>query len=388
MSEPAFSKSEMMIVAAARALEGQRVCFVGVGLPNIACNLARHIVAPGMELIYESGVYGARPERLPLSIGDPTLVSGATSVVSMADLFGLYLQRGLVEIALLGGAQVDRYGNLNSTVIGAYNISKAADLQLVRNLASTDPARLHRPIPLQDVLHGIVPYRTNRRALQLDTSEDYEMVLLRLCAGEGSLVRTEPEAARARFAQEVQSPNPDLHVLYSFENVQVTFRAEQLKWALELFGIDGMAVHRAHVLLLLVAVHHGHGDLAGARTLLERAREEIDQLADPGVLVSLLEQSRRMLGSAPRRRIEGATPLTDRELTVLRLLPTRLSTTEIGHELHVSVNTVRSQVQAVYRKLEVTSRAEAVARARHLRLLPGSTPTDRQSSHPDEPQAR
>jgi glutaconate CoA-transferase subunit B len=73
-----------------------------------------------LELIYESGVYGARPERLPLSIGDPTLVSGATSVVSMADLFGLYLQRGLVEIALLGGAQIDRYGNLNSTVIGDY----------------------------------------------------------------------------------------------------------------------------------------------------------------------------------------------------------------------------------------------------------------------------
>jgi glutaconate CoA-transferase subunit B len=89
-------------------------------LPNIACNLARFTVAPDLELIYESGVYGARPERLPLSIGDPTLVSGATSVVSMADLFGLYLQRGLVEIALLGGAQIDRYGNLNSTVIGDY----------------------------------------------------------------------------------------------------------------------------------------------------------------------------------------------------------------------------------------------------------------------------
>jgi glutaconate CoA-transferase subunit B len=73
-----------------------------------------------MEMIYESGVYGARPERLPLSIGDPTLVSGALSVVSMADLFGLYLQRGLVEIALLGGAQIDKYGNLNSSVIGDY----------------------------------------------------------------------------------------------------------------------------------------------------------------------------------------------------------------------------------------------------------------------------
>ncbi|TMA96025.1 MAG: CoA-transferase subunit beta [Deltaproteobacteria bacterium] len=120
MSELVYTASEMMIVVAARVLKGARTVFVGVGLPNIACNLARHTVAPNMELIYESGVYGARPERLPLSIGDPTLVSGAVSVVSMADLFGLYLQRGLVEIALLGGAQVDRYGNLNSTVIGEY----------------------------------------------------------------------------------------------------------------------------------------------------------------------------------------------------------------------------------------------------------------------------
>jgi glutaconate CoA-transferase subunit B len=120
MSGPHYTDSEMMIVVAARVLKGARTVFVGVGLPNIACNLARHTVAPNMELIYESGVYGARPERLPLSIGDPTLVSGALSVVSMADLFGLYLQRGLVEIALLGGAQVDRYGNLNSTVIGDY----------------------------------------------------------------------------------------------------------------------------------------------------------------------------------------------------------------------------------------------------------------------------
>jgi len=124
MSKPDYTASEMMIVVAARVLKGARTVFVGVGLPNIACNLARRTVAPNMELIYESGVYGARPERLPLSIGDPTLVSGATSVVSMADLFGLYLQRGLVEVALLGGAQVDRYGNLNSTVIGDYTKPK------------------------------------------------------------------------------------------------------------------------------------------------------------------------------------------------------------------------------------------------------------------------
>jgi glutaconate CoA-transferase subunit B len=124
MSEVTYTDSEMMVAVAARVLKGARTVFVGVGLPNIACNLARYTVAPDLELIYESGVYGARPERLPLSIGDPTLVSGAVSVVSMADLFGLYLQRGLVEVALLGGAQIDRYGNLNTTVIGDYKKPK------------------------------------------------------------------------------------------------------------------------------------------------------------------------------------------------------------------------------------------------------------------------
>src|SRR5437667_6020038 len=97
----AYTPTEMMIVAAARALAGVRTVFVGVGLPNIACNLARLTVAPDLELIYESGVYGARPARQPLSIGDPSLVSGAVSVISMADLFGFYLQGRLVEVALL-----------------------------------------------------------------------------------------------------------------------------------------------------------------------------------------------------------------------------------------------------------------------------------------------
>lgn len=119
-----YTPSELMIVTAARALKGSRVVFVGVGLPNIACNLARRSHSPQMELVYESGVFGARPARLPLSIGDPTLVSGATSVTSMLDLFTLYLQGGLVDVALLGGAQIDRYGNLNTTVIGDYQQPK------------------------------------------------------------------------------------------------------------------------------------------------------------------------------------------------------------------------------------------------------------------------
>jgi glutaconate CoA-transferase, subunit B len=116
-----YTPDEMMIVSAARALVGARTVFVGVGLPNVACNLAQRTIAPKLQLIYESGVYGARPARIPLSIGDPTLVSGALSVISMADLFGLYLQGMRIDAALLGGAQVDRWGNLNTTVIGDYD---------------------------------------------------------------------------------------------------------------------------------------------------------------------------------------------------------------------------------------------------------------------------
>ena len=116
----AFSKAEMMIVAAARALEGQRVCFVGVGLPNIAVNLAQRTVAPELEMVYEAGVFGARPARLPLSIGDPTIVTGSTAVVSMLELFGYYLQGGLIDVGFLGAAQIDRFGNINTTVIGDY----------------------------------------------------------------------------------------------------------------------------------------------------------------------------------------------------------------------------------------------------------------------------
>ena len=118
MSE--FSASEMMIVAAARELAGTRVCFVGVGLPNIAVNLAKRTVAPDLELVYEAGVFGARPARLPLSIGDPTIVTGATAVTSMFELFGFYLQGGLIDVGFLGAAQIDRHGDINTTVIGPY----------------------------------------------------------------------------------------------------------------------------------------------------------------------------------------------------------------------------------------------------------------------------
>jgi glutaconate CoA-transferase subunit B len=114
----------MLVVAGARALAGRRVCFVGIGLPNIAVALARHTVAPEIELIYESGVYGSRPARLPLSIGDPCLVTGATAVMSMVELFQYFLQGGLVDVGFLGAAQLDRHGNINTTVIGDYRRPK------------------------------------------------------------------------------------------------------------------------------------------------------------------------------------------------------------------------------------------------------------------------
>lgn len=115
-----YSSAEIMTVAAARLLRDGEVVFVGIGLPNLACNLARRTHAPNLTLIYEAGVIGAQPARLPLSIGDPTLVSGAASVCSMYEVFAFYLQRGKVDVGFLGGAQIDRFGNVNATVIGEY----------------------------------------------------------------------------------------------------------------------------------------------------------------------------------------------------------------------------------------------------------------------------
>ncbi len=118
MDNKNYSSAELMIVNAARLLANGEVVFVGVGQPNLACNLAKRTHAPDLVMIYEAGVIGAEPARLPLSIGDPTLVSGALSVVSMYDIFAYYLQRGNVDVGFLGGAQINRYGNINATIIG------------------------------------------------------------------------------------------------------------------------------------------------------------------------------------------------------------------------------------------------------------------------------
>jgi glutaconate CoA-transferase subunit B len=116
----AYSADEMMAVAAARRLSNGTVCFVGIGLPSTAANLARRTHAPSCVLVYESGTIGAKPTRLPLSIGDGELADTADSVVSVPEMFAYWLQGGRIDVGFLGAAQIDRHGNLNSTVIGSY----------------------------------------------------------------------------------------------------------------------------------------------------------------------------------------------------------------------------------------------------------------------------
>ncbi len=116
-----YSPAELMACVAARELRDGEVVFVGIGLPNLACNLARATHAPGLVLIYESGAVGAVPERLPVSIGDPSLVTGSLMVCGMADVFQSFLQNGRIEVGFLGGAQIDRWGNINTTVVGTYD---------------------------------------------------------------------------------------------------------------------------------------------------------------------------------------------------------------------------------------------------------------------------
>jgi glutaconate CoA-transferase subunit B len=119
-----YSSAEMMTVAAARALSNGDICFVGIGLPSAACNLARLTHAPRVSLIYESGTLETRPDILPLSIGDGELCETALTTVSIPEIFRYWLQGGRITAGFLGGAQVDRFGNLNSTVIGDYNRPK------------------------------------------------------------------------------------------------------------------------------------------------------------------------------------------------------------------------------------------------------------------------
>jgi glutaconate CoA-transferase subunit B len=120
MATDGYTTSELMVASAARMLADGEVVFVGIGLPNLACNLARRLHAPRLVLVYESGAVGAAPERLPISIGDPALVTDSLGVCSMYDVFFNYLQGGRIDVGFLQGSQIDRFGNINTTVIGDY----------------------------------------------------------------------------------------------------------------------------------------------------------------------------------------------------------------------------------------------------------------------------
>lgn len=120
ISAPAYTPNELMVSRAARELNDGEVVFVGIGLPNLACNLARRLHAPNLVLLYESGAVGAVPSRLPVSIGDPALVTDSLAIGSMVDVFYHYLQGGRIDVGFLQGAQIDRFGNLNTTVVGDY----------------------------------------------------------------------------------------------------------------------------------------------------------------------------------------------------------------------------------------------------------------------------
>ena len=119
-----YTTDEMMTVAAARALDDRSVCFVGIGLPSTAANLARRMHAPDAVLIYESGCLGSKPTRLPASIGDGVLADGADAVIGVPEIFSYWLQAGRIDVGFLGAAQIDRFANLNTTVIGPYDNPK------------------------------------------------------------------------------------------------------------------------------------------------------------------------------------------------------------------------------------------------------------------------
>src|SRR3954464_10393489 len=123
-SDAAYSPDEMMAIAAARLLRNDDVCFLGIGAPSLACNLARLTHAPDITLIYESGTIGARPDVLPLSIGDPELSETALTTVSVPEMFAYWLPGGPLSVGFLGGAQIDRFANINSSVIGPYDHPK------------------------------------------------------------------------------------------------------------------------------------------------------------------------------------------------------------------------------------------------------------------------
>jgi glutaconate CoA-transferase, subunit B len=255
-----YTSAEMMTIAAARALTSDDICFVGIGLPSEACNLARLTHAPGLTLIYESGTIQTKPAVLPLSIGDGELCETALTTVSVPEMFQYWLQGGRITVGFLGGAQVDRFGNLNSTVIGDYT---RPTVRLPGSGGATEiathcqriyivmPQSARSFVPALDFLtslgHG--PTGRERRALGLAT-EGPTLIVTDLCT-----LRPDPETCEfqvvtrhpgvtaervrehtgwpVRFASDVaETPPPAAHELEALRDLKArTARAHGLdRW--------------------------------------------------------------------------------------------------------------------------------------------------------------
>jgi glutaconate CoA-transferase, subunit B len=218
-----YSASEMMTVAAARALRNEDICFVGIGLPSAACNLARLTHAPRLTLVYESGTIETRPQVLPLSIGDGELCETALTTVSVPEMFQYWLQGGRITVGFLGGAQVDRFGNLNSTVIGDYGQPKvrlpgsggateiATSCHRIYIVMRHGPRSFVRSLDFQTSLgHGATG--RERRALGV-TTEGPSLIVTDLCTmkpdpetKEFEVVTLHPGVGRARVQEQTGWP--------------------------------------------------------------------------------------------------------------------------------------------------------------------------------------
>lgn len=186
-----YTPSELMVAVAARELRDHETVLVGVGIPNLAANLARKLQAPNLNMVYESGAVGSNPSRMPLSIGDPCLVTGAKSICSMYEQFAYYLQGGKIDVGFLGGAQIDKYGNINSTVIGNYEAPKvrlpgsggACDIASnVKKIIVITPHEKRRFVEKVDFLTspGFVDGKEKWRQLKLQGGGPYA-VITNLC---------------------------------------------------------------------------------------------------------------------------------------------------------------------------------------------------------------
>jgi glutaconate CoA-transferase subunit B len=211
-----YTKSELMVVAAARELRNDDSVLVGIGKPNLACNVAKRTHAPDLKMTYESGTIGSNPSSPPLSIGDPALASGAVSIEPMRNGFNYYLQAGRLDVGFLGGAQIDKYGNINSTVIGDYDDPKvrlpgsggACEIagHVDRTLVVTPHSARRFPEEVDFITSpGYVDGREGRKELGLDGGPEAVITDLAVCRfderGEMYVDSVHPNATR----EEVQA---------------------------------------------------------------------------------------------------------------------------------------------------------------------------------------